>query len=280
MAEIIKGKLIAKAICEKAQSRIAKLAHPPGLAVILVGDDPASHLYVGLKETAAKKLGIFVEKILLPSNVSTYDLIGKIKDLNTREDIHGILVQLPLPEQDEDLVVAAIEPSKDVDGFHPENRKRLTNGHAMFVPPVILAIMRLIRATHQPLARKQAVIVGNSHIFAEPLLQLLKEAETRPSFLPKDEPALGAKTRVADIIVVAVGQAGFITKDMVKDGAIIIDVGTNKKDGKTVGDVDPAVQDVAGFMSPVPGGVGPLTVSYLLMNVWKAAVLDPQKKTD
>jgi len=272
MAELIKGKQLAKAICAKAAPRVAKLSSPPGLAVILVGNDPASTLYVGLKERAASEIGMYVEKITLPENISEYELIGQIKTLNERDDIHGILVQFPLPNQDEDRIVAAIAPEKDVDGFHPENRKQLTNGAAQFIPPVILAIMKLIRSTHQPLKGKQAIVIGNSHVFAEPLLQLLKEAETEPQFLPKDEPAIAAKTRVADIVVIAVGEAEFLKKDMVKPGAIIVDVGTNKKDGKTVGDACKDVRESAAFVSPVPGGVGPLTVAYLLMNVLKSAL--------
>ncbi|MCH8049373.1 bifunctional 5,10-methylenetetrahydrofolate dehydrogenase/5,10-methenyltetrahydrofolate cyclohydrolase [Patescibacteria group bacterium] len=278
MAEILSGRLLAENIRAKAKARIQKLAQPPGLAAILVGPDPASHLYVSLKEEAAKDIGIYFEKFVYPANVSQDDLIKKIKKLNTRDDIHGVLVQLPLPAQDEDKVVNAIDPIKDIDGFHPESRRRLQAGQPGLVPPVSLASMRLIQASHQPLKDKSAVIISNNPIFAEPLIELMKETGITAQFLPSTESALAAKTRAADIIVVAVGQPDFITKDMVKEGAIVIDIGTNKKDGETVGDVADDVQDVAGFLSPVPGGVGPLTVAYLIMNILKAATLRAQSQ--
>ncbi len=272
MTEILNGNVLAKNIREKAAQRIAKLPHPPGLAVILVGDNPASHLYVGLKERAAKEVGIYIEKMLFPTSVTTKKLVADIKKLNDRKDIHGILVQLPLPGgQDTDAVIAAIQPEKDVDGFHPENRKRLAENKPLLVPPVSLAIMRMLQASRAPLHNRSAVIVGNSDIFAEPLLDLMREAGVTATFVRGDATAIGAKLRAADIIVVAVGEAGFLTRDMVKEGAIVIDVGTNKAtDGRVIGDTAPDVEGHAGFLSKVPGGVGPLTVAYLLFNVIKA----------
>lgn len=274
MTEILNGNVLAKNIREKAKQRIAHLPHPPGLAVVLVGDDPASHLYVGLKEQAAKDVGIYIEKLLFPANASTKELVEKIAELNGREDIHGILVQLPLPGQDVDKVVSAIDHRKDVDGFHMENRKLLLANTPSLVPPVSLAIMRMLQATRAPLQNKNAVIVGNSEIFAEPLIELMKEAGVAATFAPRSTENLPMVTRAADILVVAVGEAGFLKKDMVKEGAIVIDVGTNKdKDGKVVGDAAPELTGHAGFMSKVPGGVGPLTVAYLLFNVIKAMEL-------
>lgn len=273
MSEIIQGKRLAKSIREKVAKQIAKLDHPPGLAAILVGDDAASKLYVSLKERAAKEVGIYFEKIELEADASTGKIVKAVKKLNARDDIHGILVQLPLPNQDEDEVIEEIKWQKDVDGFHKKNRKRLLEGEPSLVPPVALAVMRLISATNQPLAGKNALIVANNPIFAEPLIQLFKEVGVAADFLPSDASAIETKTRAADILVVAVGKPGFITREMVKEGGIIIDVGTTKVDGKTVGDVADDVVGRTGFVSPVPGGVGPLTVAYLLNNVLKATLV-------
>lgn len=270
MTEILNGNVLAKNIREKAAERIAKLPHPPGLAVILVGDNPASHLYVGLKEQAAREVGIYIEKFLFASDTPESEIIAEIKKLNERKDIHGILVQLPLPTQSADNVISAIAPHKDVDGFHPENRKLLLANSPTLVPPVALAVMRMLQASRAPLANKTAVILGNSEIFAEPVVELMKEAGVEAAFVSRSTTALAAKTRAADIVVVAVGAPDALTKDMVKEGAIVIDVGTNKVDGKVVGDSSADLVGHAGFMSKVPGGVGPLTVAYLLFNVIKA----------
>ena len=273
MSEIIRGTQLAQSIQDQAKKRIEKMKHPPGLAAVLVGDDKASHLYVELKEQAAKDVGIYFEKVLLPKDAKEKTIIQKINELNKRDDIHGILVQLPLPDQNEDKIIAAISPEKDVDGFHPENRERLKSGAPGLVPPVALAILRLIASTRQPLRDKHAVVVSNNEIFANAVIQLMKEQGVAGTFVPRDANAIEAKLRVADIIVVAVGKRGFLTKDMVKEGAIVIDVGTNKrKTGGIVGDAAKEVLEVAAFKSPVPGGVGPLTVAYLLNNVVKAAV--------
>lgn len=276
MTEILNGNVLANNIREKAAQRIAHLPHPPGLAVVLVGDDPASHIYVGLKEKAAKEVGIYIEKFLFPAEATTRELVHQIEELNGRDDIHGILVQLPLPgDQDVDTVVSAIDYRKDVDGFHTENRQLLLANKPNLVPPVSLAIMRMLQATRAPLSNKNAVIVCNSEIFAEPLVELMKESGVAATVVSRNMPNLAAITRAADILVVAVGEAGFLTKDMVKEGAIVIDVGTNKEEdsGKVVGDAAPELVGYAGFLSKVPGGVGPLTVAYLLFNVIKAMEL-------
>lgn len=273
MSEIIKGQKLAENIREKVAKRIAKLDHPPGLAAIIVGDDPASHLYVSLKEQAAKEVGIYFEKIEFEADVATGKILKEIKKLNSRDDIHGILVQLPLPNQDEDKIIDALKWQKDVDGFHKKNRKKLKAGEPSLVPPVALAVMRLISATNQPLSGKNALIVANNPIFAEPLIELFQEVGVAAGFVSSDDAALKNKTSAADIIVVAVGRPDFINHEMIKDGGIIIDVGTNKVDGKTVGDVSKDVIGHTGFISPVPGGVGPLTVAYLVNNVLKAAVM-------
>jgi methylenetetrahydrofolate dehydrogenase (NADP+)/methenyltetrahydrofolate cyclohydrolase len=270
MTEILNGRVLANNIREKANERIHKLSHPPGLAVILVGEDPASHLYVGLKENAAKEVGIYIEKYELPAKTSEAKIIELIDGLNVRPDIHGILVQLPLPGQNVDKIIGAIDYKKDVDGFHTKNRRLLLASTPNLVPPVALAIMRMLQASHTPLAGKKAVIIGNSAIFAEPIIELMKEARVEAQFLNRHTTSLAAKTRAVDIIVVAVGEAEFLQRDMVKAGAVVIDVGTNKKNGVVVGDAAPELIGHAGFLSKVPGGVGPLTVAYLLFNVIKA----------
>lgn len=270
MTEILNGVVLANNIKQKTKTRIAKLKNPPGLAVILVGENPASMLYVRLKEEAAKEAGIYVEKIVYPGETSTKELVDKVHELNARKDIHGILVQLPLVDQNVDEIIGAIHPAKDVDGFHPENRKALLANLPVLVPPVALAIMRLIQATRRSLKNKTAVIIGNSEVFAEPIIELLREAGVTTALVKRDTPALSAVIRAADIVIVAVGEAGFLKPDVVKDAAIVIDVGTNKVNGKTVGDASPTLEGHAGFLSKVPGGVGPLTVAYLLTNVMKA----------
>lgn len=280
MTEILNGTVLAKAIREKARQRVEGMKQPPGLGVILAGDDPASHLYVSLKEKAARDIGIYVEKHLFPESVKTRTLLEKIKELNKRPDIHGILVQLPLPEgTDTDKVIEAIDPDKDVDGFHPENRKSLLANDPLLVPPVALGVMRLIQASRQPLYNKRAVILGNSSIFAEPVIELLKDAGVSAEFITRETPGFKDICKVADIVIIAIGEANFLKRDMVKDSAIVIDVGTNRtKDNKVIGDADAKNLDGhAGFMSRVPGGVGPLTVAYLLMNVIKAG--EVQKRT-
>ncbi len=273
MTEILNGSVLAKTIRNKATKRVAGFEHPPGLAVILVGDNPASSLYVGLKEKAAKEVGIYVERHQYTNDATTEHIIEKINELNARKDINGILVQLPLPNQNTDAIISAIHPVKDIDGFHPENRKALLQNAPILVPPVALSIMRLVQASRQPVAGKHSVIVGNSEIFAEPIIELMREAGVSATFIKKGSAGIDAITRAADILVIAVGEAGYLTPDKVKDAAIVIDVGTNKVSGKTVGDAASDLEGHAGFLSPVPGGVGPLTVAYLLMNVIKAKEL-------
>ncbi len=278
MTEILNGSVLAKNIREKAKKRVTDLNHPPGLGVILVGDNPASALYVRLKIEAAKEVGIFVERHQFENDATTEMIVSKVNELNARKDINGILVQLPLPGgQSTDEIISAIHPVKDIDGFHPENRRALLANTPVLVPPVALAIMRLLQASRQPLRNKHAVIIGNSEIFAEPLIELMREAHVSATFVNRSTEALSAITRAADIIVVAVGKENFLTKDMVKEAAIIIDVGTNKIKNKTVGDASKELEGHAGFMSQVPGGVGPLTVAYLLMNVIKAKELQDKE---
>ncbi len=279
MTEILNGKVLAKTIRDKAKIRVEKLDTPPGLGVVLVGENPASMLYVGLKENAAKEVGIYVERKNLPPETTTEEILAIIKDFNGRAEINGILVQLPLPEGiDTDKIIAAIDPMKDVDGFHPENIKLLLESKPRLVPPTALAVMRLLQATRLPLNGKTAVIVGNSKIFAEPIIELMRDAGVAAVFVPKDTEALASITRAADILVTAIGSPYFITPEMTKPSGVVIDVGTSKgPDGKTVGDGSPDLLNHTGFLSPVPGGVGPLTVAYLLLNVIKAKELQERE---
>lgn len=265
MAERLDGKQLATNIRQKVKQMVTTLPSRPGMAAILVGDDPASHLYVSLKEKACEEVGIYFEKFLYPASISTEELMTKIQELNTRDQINGILVQFPLPSQDEDRVAQAIDPMKDIDGFHPENLRKLEAGEPRLVPPVALGIMKLIDATGVEVKDKTAQLVC-SEFFARPLIALLKERGFKPLIGP-----------ISDVLVVALGKPHSITADQVKPGAIVIDVGTTKTEAGLLGDVDPSVADVAGFLTPVPGGVGPMTVAMLTMNVVKAYQL--QKKS-
>jgi methylenetetrahydrofolate dehydrogenase (NADP+)/methenyltetrahydrofolate cyclohydrolase len=279
MTEILNGKILAKTIRDKARTKVEALDHPPGLAVILVGENPASQLYVGLKETAAKEVGIYVERHEFAADTSTQDILEKMQELNGRKEINGILLQLPLPGgQDTDAIIEAIEPTKDIDGFHGENRKRLLESKPMLVPPTALSVMRLLQATRLPLNGKTAVIVGNSPIFAEPIIELMREAGITATFIPKTTEALETITRAADIIVTAVGSPHFLVPSMTKQSGVVIDVGITKVNDKTLGDASPDLMGHTGFLSPVPGGVGPLTVAYLLLNVIKAKEVQEREK--
>jgi methylenetetrahydrofolate dehydrogenase (NADP+)/methenyltetrahydrofolate cyclohydrolase len=232
-----------------------------------------------LKETAAKEVGIYVERHEFAADTSTQDILEKMQELNGRKEINGILLQLPLPGgQDTDAIIEAIEPTKDIDGFHGENRKRLLESKPMLVPPTALSVMRLLQATRLPLNGKTAVIVGNSPIFAEPIIELMREAGITATFIPKTTEALETITRAADIIVTAVGSPHFLVPSMTKQSGVVIDVGITKVNDKTLGDASPDLMGHTGFLSPVPGGVGPLTVAYLLLNVIKAKEVQEREK--
>jgi len=269
MALRINGRAIAKVIREQIKEEIAQLDITPGLAVFLVGDDPASHLYVSLKQKAAKEVGINFETFLYFSTTPQADIIAKINEVNLRDDIHGIIVQLPLPKPlDENAIILAIDPTKDVDGFHPDNIKKFLKGESNIVPGLALAIQKLIHSTNIPLKNKKAIIVAKSVIFAKPISKMLEDDGMMTSFVKPDDHDFKQKTRSADVLVVAVGRANLITAENIKQGVIIIDVGTNQVDDQVVGDVDyEGVANVASHVTPVPGGVGPMTVAMLLWNV-------------
>ncbi len=248
MAIVLDGKSLAAAIREKVKDRAARLSPPLGLAVILVGDDPASHVYVGLKKRACEEAGIRFEQFSYPADVAEHVLHEKIAELNACADVDGILVQLPLPAQDADRVIAGIDPAKDVDGFHPENAALCAAGKPCLAPPVHLGILKLIEATGQDVSGKKAVLVG-SDLFSSPLASLLKERSVTSEIVSPNAPHLVERCRTADILVTAVGRPGLITSQLLKPGAIVIDVGTTKSGKSVVGDVDRTSADpLAGWV--------------------------------
>ena len=283
-AKIISGGEIARAIRDELNERVAALAKSailPGLATVLVGDDPASRLYVGMKNRAAAEAGIHSRQLTLPATAGEDELLETISALNADDAIHGILVQLPLPSRiDDSRVLLAIEPRKDVDGFHPMNFGRLAGGDAGALAPCTPkgVIEMLARSGFDP-AGKHAVVVGRSNIVGKPMALLLLAANATVSIAHSRTADLGGLTRTADILVVAVGRPNTITRDMVKPGATVVDVGTNRVDDpsrqrgyRVVGDVDfEAVSEVASAITPVPGGVGPMTIAMLLANTVEAA---------
>lgn len=275
MAILLDGRAIGARIREKVKARVAQMAAKPGLAVLLVGDDPASHLYVSLKRKACEEAGIRFELFLYPADEPEAAILAKIEELNGRDDVTGILVQLPLPSQDADRVIAHIHPNKDVDGFHRDNIRALAEGRPGIVSALALGIMKLIdEAVVGGVPKPQIAAIVGSNLFAEPLRYLLAEQKAFGERVDPDDAELAAKTKAADILIVGVGRPGLVTGDMVKPGAIVIDVGTTKIGTRVVGDVDASsVEPVAGALTPVPGGVGPMTVAMLLLNILKAAEL-------
>lgn len=266
-AKLINGKLIAEQILKRVKNDVALLDYSPGLAAIIVGDDPASHLYVQLKEKACRDAGIDFERLSFKKDASAAMIVRAIENLNHRQDIDGILVQLPLPEMiDTNIVIQAIDPQKDVDGFHPENLADLRNGSPRVIPGLAAGILTLIKSTDEALAGKTAVVIANSETFFMPLDIVLRSAGMKTAYAAPDADP-DTKTITADVVIIAVGIPFFLTPQMVKPGAIIIDVGTNRAGKRTVGDVSPGVVDVAGHLTPVPGGVGPMTVAMLLKNL-------------
>jgi methylenetetrahydrofolate dehydrogenase (NADP+)/methenyltetrahydrofolate cyclohydrolase len=275
-AVLLDGKKVAAqiraAVAEKAAELKAR-GVTPGLAVILVGDDAASKVYVGQKEKACREAGFKSDLLNLPGTTTQEELLSVIGRLNADLSVHGILVQLPLPSRiDPDAVIAAIDPGKDVDGFHPVNVGHLVAGVPCMVPCTPLGIIRMLESYGIPLAGKHAVIVGRSSIVGKPMAHLLLAKDCTVTVCHSRTVDLPGFTRQADILVAAVGRPKMITADMVKPGAIVVDVGINRLETGLVGDVDfEAVREVAGWITPVPGGVGPLTIAMLLENTISAA---------
>lgn len=275
-ARIIDGKSIAKELRESLAPRVAALKEQgitPGLTVIVVGDDPASAIYVRNKERACVKLGMNSQVLRFPAETTQEEILNTVRLLNQDDSVHGILVQLPLPRHiDEQAVLRAIDPDKDVDGFHAMNAGRLMNGEPGFVACTPKGVMRLLEVSGVELDGKNAVVVGRSNIVGKPMALLLLQKNCTVTIAHSHTKDLTAVTRSADILVVAVGRAGFITGDMIKLGAAVMDVGINRVDGKVVGDVDfePA-KEVASCITPVPGGVGAMTIAMLMENTVEAA---------
>lgn len=276
-AQILDGKALAAEIRSEVKTQVAALAEKgvsTALAVILVGDDSASQVYVRNKIKACADTGIRSLEFRMPAETTQQQLLAKIAELNADESVDGILVQLPLPKQiNADAVIAAIDPAKDVDGFHVANAGALVTGKQGFVPCTPFGVMRLIEKSGVNPRGKSAVIVGRSNIVGKPMALLLLAADATVTVAHSRTPDLSAVTRNADILVAAVGRAKLIKADMVKPGAVVIDVGMNRdENGKLCGDVDFAeVKEVAGSITPVPGGVGPMTIAMLMQNTVLAA---------
>ena len=276
-AQIIDGKAIAQEVRMEWKVRADRLVArgvTPGMAVIIVGNDPASKVYVANKVKACKELGLYSIHIELPENATEAELLAEIETLNRDPRIHGILVQLPLPKHlDAHRVIEAINPDKDVDGFHEKNVGALVTGETPFPSCTPYGVMVMLEKTGVQIEGRHAVVVGRSNIVGKPMALLLLHKNATVTICTSKTVDLAKHTRDADILVAAVGKPNFITKDMVKPGAVVIDVGINRNsEGKLVGDVDFAnVKEVAGYITPVPGGVGPMTIAMLIANTVRAA---------
>lgn len=277
MATIIDGKKISAEIRAEIAEEVKTMKDSgvcPGLAVIIVGEDPASKVYVRNKGRACAEVGIYSEIIEMPAETAEAELLAKIEELNAREEIHGILVQLPLPKHiNEKAVIASILPEKDVDAFSEGNVGKIMIGNHSFLPCTPAGVMELLHRSGIEIAGKRAVVIGRSNIVGKPQAMLLLHEDATVTVCHSKTQNLAEITKTADILVVAIGKADFVTGDMVKAGAAVIDVGMNRKaDGKLTGDVDfESVFPVAGAITPVPGGVGPMTITMLLKNTVTAA---------
>ncbi|MEW5764264.1 MAG: bifunctional methylenetetrahydrofolate dehydrogenase/methenyltetrahydrofolate cyclohydrolase FolD [Acidobacteriota bacterium] len=301
-AGILDGKKIGEEIRAEVAAAVRSLRErgfrPPGLAAVLVGDHPASRVYVGSKVKACAEAGVFSEKIELPVSTTTEELLSVVNALNGREDVDGILIQLPLPPQiEEEAVLRAVDPAKDVDGFHPVNFGLMTLDRPGFEPCTPAGVMELLRRYEVPLKGRRAVVVGRSHIVGKPMALLLLRAHATVTICHSRTQDLAAVCREADILVAAIGRTALLTHDHIREGAVVVDVGMNRvtdpeearrlfgsdenrvrivreKGGTLVGDVLPtAMWEKASFYTPVPGGVGPLTIAMLLSNTLKSARL-------
>ncbi len=274
---ILDGKALSLEIKNRCKEDVALLKNEgitPGLAVMIVGDDPASHTYVSMKEKSCKEVGIYSIVHKMPDDISQEKILETIAMMNKNPNIDGILVQLPLPKHiDSEAVLGAIDPQKDVDGFHPTNVGNLVLGLDGFVPCTPLGVMELLEKYDIDPQGKDVCIVGASNIVGKPMLNLLLNANATVDICHIYTKDLASHTKRAEILIVGVGKAGLITEDMVKEGAIIIDIGINRLDnGKLAGDVEyDAVADKCSYITPVPGGVGPMTIAMLLQNTVKAA---------
>jgi methylenetetrahydrofolate dehydrogenase (NADP+)/methenyltetrahydrofolate cyclohydrolase len=274
-ATIIDGKALGAKVRDEVGGVVAELGHV-GLATVLVGDDPASHIYIDLKQKAAQEAGMEARDLKLPADTSEEDLLATLAELNADDDVDGLLVQLPLPDHiDENRVIEAIAPEKDVDGIHPVNAGRLYLGRPTLVPGTPLGIMRMLDEYEIPLEGARAVVVGRSAIVGKPMAHLLLQRNATVTICHSRTEDLQRHTLDADVLVAAVGRTHLISADMVKAGATVIDVGMNRDESsrKVLGDVDPGAMERAAYMTPVPGGVGPMTIAMVLQNAATAARL-------
>ena len=276
-ARILDGKWVRDQILSELVSRVDKVkqkGRPPGLAVVLVGHDPASEIYVRNKIKACADLGIYSERVAPPDTVTTEELLAIIEGLNQREEIDGILVQTPLPAQvDKQRIFESVVPDKDVDGFHPVNVGKLVSNSPALRPCTPSGIIEMLRRYQIPIAGRRAVIVGRSDIVGKPMALLLLHQNATVTICHSKTPDLAGECHRADILVAAIGKPAYLTANFIRPGATVIDVGMNRKpDGKLIGDVDPeAMKDLSGAYTPVPGGVGPLTIAMLMANTLSAA---------
>ncbi len=276
-ARLIDGKALSDQIKADVAERVRALKQrgvTPGLAVVLVGDDPASHVYVRTKAAACEKAGLYSQVIRLPADIPEDQLLDIVRGLNGDPDIHGILVQLPLPAHlNAGKVIETIAAEKDVDGFHVSNAGLLMTGRPLFRPCTPYGVMKMLESENVSLWGAEAVVVGASNIVGKPMAMLMLAAGATVTLCNSKTRDLAAQTRRADVLVVATGKPGMVTGDMIKPGAVVIDVGINRSaSGKLVGDVDfESARKVAGAITPVPGGVGPMTIAMLLVNTLEAA---------
>jgi len=283
-ANIMDGKAVARNIREGLKEEVEGLKKKgihPGLAVVLVGENPASMVYVKNKGEACRSAGIYSEEHKLPAETKEADLLGLINQLNKDPRIHGILVQLPLPAHiNKDRILASVSPEKDVDGFHEINMGRLLIGQEGLVPCTPLGIMQLLEHYHIPVEGRFAVVVGRSNIVGKPVAMMLLQRNATVTICHTRTKNMGEVCRMADILIAAAGRPGMITADMIREGAVVIDVGINRLDnGKLAGDVDfESASKKAGWITPVPGGVGPMTIAMLLYNTVKAAKMSVGSK--
>lgn len=285
MAEIIDGKLVSENLRLDLAKKIDEFKHKtgitPGLAVIIVGSNPASLVYVRNKKRACEQVGINSYEIALPDDVTEDELIGRITELNANPEVHGILVQLPLPAHiNEERIINSINPDKDVDAFHPANVGRILIGNYTFLPCTPAGVIDLIDYYGINISSKKCVVVGRSNIVGKPMAHLLLERNGTVTVCHSRTKDIESEIKSADILVVAVGKPEFVKGSMIKPGAVVIDVGINRgADGKLVGDVEfSSASDVASYITPVPGGVGPMTITTLLKNTLYAATIARDKK--
>jgi methylenetetrahydrofolate dehydrogenase (NADP+)/methenyltetrahydrofolate cyclohydrolase len=270
-ATLIKGKPIAERIRAQVAEDVAAIGHI-GLVTVLVGDDPASDVYIRLKHKAAVAAGIDATDLRLPEETTEADLLAKVEELDADPQVDAILVQLPLPKQiDEAKVIRALAPAKDVDGFHPINAGQLYLGEPTLVPATPRGVMAMLDEHDVELSGARAVVIGRSAIVGKPMAHLLLQQDATVTICHSRTKDLARHTLEADVLVAAVGVPGMVTPDMVKPGGVVIDVGINRTDDGIVGDVDPGAAEVAGYLTPVPGGVGPMTIACLLENAVRCA---------